>query len=234
MAFAKRTGITGYSFDHAFLNFDRTSRYAQWAGWRRVMEKLRARMPEIVIDGRQAYQLYGPWSWLAGTYPHPTYNDEQPESFVPFPDLHFDRVSANRERFTAWQYKNMEFAPSEIWCRDTSRTRRRASTTQGELPVKRRTERPRGCRRLSDSRLGLSRMAILADFVDRGSRVNNVLDMIPARDPEEHGHFSREPILRSFAGWLDWTAKHQEYLRHTRTILGQPAIGSRRRHIGHY
>ncbi len=53
----------------------------------------------IVIDGRQTYQLYGPWSWLAGSYPHPTGNDEQPESFKPYPDLHFDRVSADRARF---------------------------------------------------------------------------------------------------------------------------------------
>ena len=42
--------------------------------------------------------LYGPWGWLAGSYSHPTFNDEQPESFMPFPDLHFDRVSADRER----------------------------------------------------------------------------------------------------------------------------------------
>ena len=43
------------------------------------------RIPDIVIDGRQAYQIYGPWTWLAGSYPHPTSTDEQPESFVSFP-----------------------------------------------------------------------------------------------------------------------------------------------------
>ena len=72
-----------------------------------------------MIDGRQAYHLYGPWSWLAGTYPHPTLNDEQPESFVPFPDLHFDRVSADRERWTAWRYRNHEFAPERDRARAT-------------------------------------------------------------------------------------------------------------------
>jgi hypothetical protein len=113
-AFHRRTGIAGYAFDHTFLTFEGSSRYAQWRGWRRVMEELRRRVPDIVIDGRQAYHLYGPWSWLAGSYPHPTFNDEQPESFAPYPDLHFDRVSADRERYTAYRYRNYEFAPSEI------------------------------------------------------------------------------------------------------------------------
>ena len=49
------------------------------------MEELRRQAPDVVIDGRQAYHMYGPWSWLAGSYPHPTYADEQPESFIPFP-----------------------------------------------------------------------------------------------------------------------------------------------------
>jgi len=69
VAFHRRTGISGYAFDHTFLGFDGPSGYAQWWGWRRVMETLRERIPDIVIDGRQAYHLYGPWSWLAGTYP---------------------------------------------------------------------------------------------------------------------------------------------------------------------
>ena len=72
------------------------------------------RSPEIIIDGRQTYQAFGPWSWLAGNYPHPTGNDEQPESFVPYPDLHFDRVSANRTRFVNYWYRNYQFAPTEI------------------------------------------------------------------------------------------------------------------------
>src|SRR5262249_12389373 len=114
VAFRARTGVAGFSFDHTFLNYSGTSAYAQWAGWQRILRGIRQRMPDIVIDGRQAYHLYGPWSWLAGNYPHPPFNDEQPESFVPFPDLHFDRVSADRERYTAFRYRNYEFAPSEL------------------------------------------------------------------------------------------------------------------------
>ena len=54
------------------------------------METLPQGDPSIVIDGRQSYQTYGPWIWLSGSYPHPMGGDEQPESFKPFPDLHFD------------------------------------------------------------------------------------------------------------------------------------------------
>jgi len=85
IAFKKRTGIAGYSFDYAFLNVPGSSSYAQWYGLRRVMETLRRDFPSIVIDGRQSYQVYGPWSWLAGSYPHLTGTDEQPESFKPYP-----------------------------------------------------------------------------------------------------------------------------------------------------
>ena len=131
VTFHQRTGIGGFAFDHTFLNYDGTSRYAQWAGWRRVMEELRKRVPDVAIDGRQAYQLYGPWSWLAGSYPHPTATDEQPESFVPFPDLHFDRVSADRQRYTAYRYRMYDFAPNEI-VPDSPPIRRREATTTGE------------------------------------------------------------------------------------------------------
>ena len=51
-AFYRRTGIGGYAFDYTFLWYDGTSRYAQWWGWRRVMETLRNQIPDIVIDGR--------------------------------------------------------------------------------------------------------------------------------------------------------------------------------------
>jgi len=33
---------------------------------------------------------------------------------VPFPDLHFDRVSADRERYTAYRYRIRDFCPPEL------------------------------------------------------------------------------------------------------------------------
>lgn len=222
VAFHGRLGLGGYSFDHAFLNIDGTSRYAQWAGWRRVMEELRRRIPDIVIDGRQAYHLYGPWGWLAGSYPHPTFNDEQPESFMPFPDLHFDRVSADRERWTAYRYRNYEFAPSELVPGFITHQASRGDDT-GEMPEK---KTDRGVmllpfRARDWDYLGW-RYSLLSSIAVAGW--NNVLDMIPARDLEEYKAFS-DADRQWFRRWIDWTAANKEVLRHTRTIVGQPAIG---------
>jgi hypothetical protein len=222
VAFHDRLGLGGYSFDHAFLDLDGTSRYGQWAGWRRVMEELRRRIPGIVIDGRQAYHLYGPWGWLAGSYPHPTFNDEQPESFVPFPDLHFDRVSADRERWTAYRYRNYEFAPSELVPGFITHQTSRADDS-GEMPQK---KTDRGVmllpyRARDWDYLGW-RYSLISSIAVAGW--NNVIDMIPARDPAECRAFSEED-RQFFRRWIDWTAAHKDYLRRTRTILGQPAIG---------
>jgi len=223
VAFHRRTGIAGYAFDHTFLTFEGSSRYAQWSGWRRVMEELRRRVPEIVIDGRQAYHLYGPWGWLAGSYPHPTFHDEQPESFTPYPDLHFDRVSADRERYTAYRYRNYEFAPSEIVpgfiTHQTSR-----SNDQDEMPSMKTADRgvvilPY---RVRDWDYLGWRYSLLSSIAVGGW--NNVLNMIPARDSAERANFS--PSDRAWLRrWLEWTVENKEYLRHTRTILGQPALG---------
>ncbi|MGH9758619.1 MAG: hypothetical protein ACRD4M_12850, partial [Candidatus Acidiferrales bacterium] len=54
--------------------------------------------------------------------------------------------------------------------------------------------------------------------------LNNVVDMIPARDPEEFRNFSASDIA-FFRHWLSWTDLNRKYLLHTRFILGQPAIG---------
>jgi len=223
VAFHDRTGIAGYGFDHTFMTYEGTSRYAQWWGWRRVMETLRRRIPDIVIDGRQAYHLYGPWSWLAGTYPHPTFNDEQPESFVPFPDLHFSRVSADRERYTAYHYRNYEFAPSELvpgyMTQQTSR-----SDETGEMPSMRTPDRGVVLKRFRArdwDYLGW-KYSVISSIAVGGW--NNVIDLVPARDLAEYRAFS-EADRRWWRQWIDWTAENKEYLRHTRTIIGQPELG---------
>jgi hypothetical protein len=223
VAFHDRTGIAGFSFDYTFLTYDGSSRYAQWYGWRRVMQELRRRIPDVVIDGRQAYHLYGPWTWLAGSYPHPTFNDEQPESFIPYPDLHFDRVSADRERYTAYRYRNYEFAPTELvpgfMTHQTSR-----SDETGDMPSKRVDGRGivlTSYRARDWDYLGW-RYSVLSSIAVAGW--NNVLSMLPARDSAENASF-RESDRAWLRSWLDWTVAHKELLRHTKTILGQPALG---------
>jgi hypothetical protein len=216
--FYRHTGITGYSFDHTFLNLDGASRYAQWYGWRRVLESLRRDLPEIVIDGRQAYQNYGPWTWLAGSYPHPTSTDEQPESFVSFPDLHIDRVSADRERYTAWRYRNYEFAPSEIVPGFITHQTPR-NDDSGHMPEQDGVLTP--FRRRDWDYLGW-KYSLLSSIAIAGW--NNVIDMLPARDMEEFRSFSAAD-RDFFRHWIDWADVHKEYLRHTLPILGAPAIG---------
>ena len=223
VTFHRRTGIGGFAFDHTFFTYDGTSPYAQWAGWRRVMEELRKRIPDIAIDGRQAYQLYGPWSWLAGSYPHPTATDEQPESFVPFPDLHFDRVSADRQRYTVYRYRMYDFAPNEIVPGFITHQTPR-SDENGKMPERRTGDRGvvlQSFRGRDWDYLGW-RYSLLSSIATGGW--NNVINMIPARDPDEQRHFS-DADRRWFRGWIDWTAKNKEYLRRTRPILGQPALG---------
>ncbi|MEQ1692262.1 MAG: hypothetical protein ABMA00_13310 [Gemmatimonas sp.] len=223
VAFHARTGIGGYAFDHTFLTYEGASRYAQWHGWRRVMEELRRRVPDIVIDGRQAHHLYGPWSYLAGSYPHPTFHDEQPESFTPYPDLHFDRVSANRERYTAYHYRNYEFTPSELVpgfiTHQTSR-----SNDRDEMPSVKTADRGvvlTSYRARDWDYLGW-RYSVLSSIAVAGW--NNVLNMLPARDSAEYASFS-DKDRAWLRGWLLWTATNKELLRRTRTILGQPALG---------
>lgn len=212
-AFKKRTGIGGYSFDYTFLTLPGYSIYAQWWGWRRVMESLRKRFPDIVMDGRQAYQEYGPWSWLAGSYPHPTSMDEQPESFVPFPDLHFDRVSADRERYTAYRYRIREYCPQVLMPgfigHQTDRFNDRGQHIREPFRIR------------DWDYLGW-KYSLISSIGYAG--LNNVVNMIPARDPEEYRDFPKKDI-EFFRSWLEWTKTNEKYLAQTMSILGQPAVG---------
>jgi len=220
--FYRHTGISGYSFDHTFLNLEGASRYAQWYGWRRVLETLRRDIPDIVIDGRQAYQNYGPWIWLAGSYPHPTSTDEQPESFVSFPDLHLDRVSADRERYTAWRYRLYEFAPSEIVPGFITHQTGR-NDDSGHMPAVKTAEDEvlMPFRRKDWDYLGW-KYSLISSIAVAGW--NNVIDMIPARDSQEFHNFSGAD-QQFFRHWIDWSDAHKEYLRRAKPILGPPAIG---------
>ncbi len=225
LAFKRRTGIAGYSFDYTFLNLPGGSHYSQWWGWRRVMESLRRADPKIVIDGRQTYQAYGPWSWLAGSYPHPTGNDEQAESFQPFPDLHFDRVSADRERFVNYWYRNYQFAPEELIPGYATHQTERAMNVSEANGTGHREQTVKlmysSFRQRDWDYLGY-RYSFISSIATGGW--NNVVNMIPARDREEFLHFS-ESDKAWIRRWLQWTTTHSEYLRRTKTILGQPAIG---------
>lgn len=221
VAFQKRTGIAGYSFDHWWIAYEPTkdgkkptSKYAQWFGCRRILEELRRRLPEVVIDGRQQYQWFGPWTWLAGSYPHPTTNDEQPGSFENFPDLHFSRVSANRQRWATWFYHLEHFAPWAIvpgyMTHQTPRNDAQGRCVK-DRPFHTRDWDYLGWRYSVISSIGT------APF-------NHVVNLLPARDETEFRHFRPED-QRWLRQWLDWTDRHRATLKHLRPILGPPVLG---------
>jgi hypothetical protein len=220
-AFQKRTGISGYSFDHWWIayepnkeGFKPTSKYAQWFGCRRILEELRRRSPDVVIDGRQQYQWFGPWTWLGGSYPHPTTNDEQPGSFKNFPDLHFSRVSGDRQRWAAWWYRMEQFVPLDI------------------LPGYMTHQTPRGD---PQGRCVRDRPFHVRDFDYLGWRysvissigtapVNHVVDYLPARDETEFKSFRPED-QRWLREWMGWTDRNRAMLQNLRPIIGPPVLG---------
>ena len=224
--FYEKTGIGGYAYDYTFLWYDGTSAYAQWHGWKRIKETLRMKYPEIVIDGRQLDMLYGPWIWLSGSYPHPTAADEQPESFNPFPDLHFDRVSGNRQRFTAYRYRVHDYCPTEIM---PGFITHQTSRKEGDTPLTKSSngssDRPRlrmDAFRVRDWDYLGWKYSLFSSIATGG--LNNIVSMIPARDMEEFQSFS-EQDKSFFRNWIKWTTQNRKYLLNTRFIIGQPAIG---------
>ena len=213
--FHKSTGAGGYAFDHWWIAYEETvsSKYAQWAGCRRILEELRRRFPDTLIDGRQQYHHFGVWTWLAGTYPHPLNSDEQPESFRAFPDLHFDRVSADRQRRTAWFYRMECFVPPEIMPGYMTHQTPRNDANG-------RTVRTRFRARDWDY-LGW-RYSVISSIAT--APFNHVVNVIPARDEAEFKAFP-EADKKWFRDWLDWTDRNFDLLRNVTPILGAPQLG---------
>jgi hypothetical protein len=221
VAFQKRTGISGYSFDHWWIayeptqeGFKPTSKYAQWYGCRRVLTELRRRIPDVVMDGRQQYQWFGPWTWLAGSYPHPTTNDEQPGSFQNFPDLHFSRVSADRQRWAASWYRLEQFVPLDILPGYmTHQTPRGDQTGQ--------CVRDRAFQVRDWDYIGW-RYSVLSSIGT--APFNNVVNLLPARDEGEFRSFRGED-QHWLKQWLDFTDQNRSILRNLRPIIGPPLLG---------
>ena len=213
MDFQQKTGVSGFSFDYWWLAYPESSPYAQWYGCRWILESLRDRLPDLLIDGRQSFQNFGPWTWLAVTYPHPTTTDEQPESFRAFPDLHIDRVYGNRQRWAAWWYRAENFCPTEILPGFLTHQTQRYDA-QGTLVL---TDF-----RLRDwDHLGW-KYSVLSSIAT--APMNHVLNYLPARDEAEYAHFAPED-KKWLRDWLDWTDTHRETLRHVRPITGPPQMG---------
>jgi len=218
LGFCEATGCAGFSFDHWWIAYPSdlgnvSSKYQQWYGCRRMLETLRQRKPEIIIDGRQQYYGFGTWTWLAGTYPHPMMSDEQPGSFNAIADLSTDRVNGARQRYIAWRLMTRDFCPVEILPGFITHQTQRGDA---ERKMRRDHYRTRDWDYLGWKYSLLSSIAT-APF-------NHVVNYIPARDIDEFKFFSDEDKA-FFRRWLDFTDENMDYLRNIRPIIGQPMVG---------
>lgn len=220
--FYHATGCAGYSFDHWWMaytpnpddkNVQVTSQYQQWYGCRRVLEELRKRAPEMIIDGRQQYHHFGTWTWLAGTYPHPMMSDEQPGSFNAIADLSTDRVSGARQRYVAWRLMTRDFCPVEILPGFITHQTQRSDAER----VMRRDRY-----RVRDWDLFGWKYNLLSSIAT--APFNHVVNYLPARDAQEFRSFSAADQA-FFRQWLDFTDWNAALLKHIRPILGPPMLG---------
>lgn len=218
VTFSEEADCSGYSFDHWWPSYkpelgNVTSIYQQWYGCRRILENLRKRAPDMIIDGRQQYHHFGMWTWLAGSYPHPMMSDEQPGSFNAIVDLSTDRVNGARQRFIAWRLMTRDFCPIEILPGFITHQTQRSDA---DRTMRRDHYRTRDWDFLGWKYNLLSSIAT-APF-------NHVINYIPARDSDEFKAFSNEDKA-FFRRWLDFTDENMEVLRNVRPIIGQPMVG---------
>jgi hypothetical protein len=218
--FKKNTGIGGYSFDHWWIAYTDqenstnkvSSKYAQWYGCRRILAELREKSPDILLDGRQQYQWFGPWTMVGGTYPHPFGHDEQPGSFRARADLHTDRLSANHVRWVNWRFLMEGFYPLEVvpgyMTHQTQRSDGKGTMHRGPW------------RRADWDYLGW-RYSVISSIAT--APYNHVLNFIPARDENEFKALSKSDQAWC-RKWLDWTDENMEVLKNLR-ILSPPMVG---------
>jgi hypothetical protein len=229
LAFAEQTGAGGFSFDLTYWeeHLPVASEYAQWAGWRNILSQLHTKQgcggARCVLDNRQANHGWGTWMWaLGGSYAEPLMSDEQPASW-PFyeADLHTDRLAGNKQRSVAKLYRD-EYCPNEALpgfaFHQTDRdptALQKAVCAQGRCA---------NHSRVMDFDLLGFRYSLLSSIASGG--LNNVINMLPARDTQEFDLFPKEDLV-FVHDWLAWADRNVALLKHTRPVpsLATPAAG---------
>ncbi len=214
--FQRQTDGGGFSFDHWWIAYTEpgtTSLYAQWYGCRRILNELRRRCPEIVVDGRQQYHHFGQWTWVGGSFPHPLDSDEQPQSFRSFADLHWSRGSAARQRYVSWRFRVRQFTPVVLMP---------GYMTHQTMRIDKDGVMRRDRYRTADWDYLGWKYSVISSLAT--APVNHVVNYLPARNLAEFEHFSAAD-QRWFRDWLDWTDHHFELLQRLRPIIGQPMVG---------
>lgn len=122
LAFARGYDLQGFSFDFVFWvpchatdhghEPGEASRYAQWDGFRALLQALRTELPESWLEVLIGSQPLLPWGAADFTHPHPHFGDNQPQWLPGWPDLSLDRAAAHFQRRTAYWFRNFGFLPS--------------------------------------------------------------------------------------------------------------------------
>lgn len=124
-----------------------------------------------------------------------------------------DGVVADRQRRTAYGYRNECFVPPEIMPGYMTHQTPRL-TEKGECP--------RGRFRAADWDLLGWRYSVISAIAT--APFNLAVNFLPARDEREFRAFS-EADREWFRHWFDWTDRNLEILRNVKPILGAPQLG---------
>ena len=195
--------------------------YGQWRAWMAILAHLRSKFPDIVMDHRQTAHKWGPWYHLAGSYAEPIAGDENPETYgVPIASLHTDHVAADNTRIINYKYAALQLLPpSRVPGFIFHQTERTADN--GTNPCFGGSALCFDNNTRDFDLLGY-RYSLLSTVGTAG--LNNVVTMIPARDPVEFSLFPKED--RDFIhSWLSWTDAHAAYLANTAPIATLPPPG---------
>jgi hypothetical protein len=206
------------------------SEYAQWAGWRSIISQLHTKKggracsgSRCVVDNRQANHGWGAWMWaLGGTYAEPLMSDEQPGSWGFYEaDLHTDRLAGNKQRQVAKGYRD-EFCPNDaVPGFAFHQTDRDPTALQKEVCS---DGRCTNHSRVRDFDLLGYRYSLLSSIGTGG--LNNVMNMLPARDVQESKLFPQAD-LAFVHDWIAWADQHVALLKLTRPVpsLATPTQG---------
>lgn len=232
--FAEQTGAGGFSFDLTYWEekLPIASEYAQWSAWRQILSQLHTARggkacsgSRCVVDNRQANHAWGAWMWaLGGSYAEPLMSDEQPASWSFYEaDLHTDRLAGNKQRSVAKLYRD-EYCPNEALpgfaFHQTDRDPTALQTKVCPGPEGRCSNHSR----VRDFDLLGYRYSLLSSVGTGG--LNNVVNMLPARDVDEFSKFP-ERDLAFLHDWMVWADENVALLKLTRPLpsLATPGPG---------
>ena len=228
LAFVAATGAGGFAWDHDIFAPEgggmRPAAYSQWRAWMAILRRLRRAYPDLVMDHRQTAHAWGPWYHLAGSYAEPLAGDENPETYgVRIASLHTDHVAADQLRAVNYAYAAKQLLPAArvpgFIFHQTERT-----ADNGTNPCFGDEWRCFDNNTRDFDLLGY-RYSLLSSIGTAG--LNNVVCMIPARDPSEFALLPSADVA-FVRDWLRWTDDHAATLRRTMPIanLPPPGLGS--------